>query len=79
MIKSIIDNLTDIAIENAENIDIKNIGITGGASYNIPITEMVEKQVKKAGLRLTVHRCVPNGDSGIAMGQNVIAGRKLSS
>jgi hydrogenase maturation protein HypF len=79
MIKSIIDNLTDIAIENAESTAIKNIGITGGVSYNIPITELVEKQVKKAGLRMAVHNNVPNGDGGIAMGQNVIAGRKLSS
>jgi len=79
MIKSIIDNLTDIAIENAESIAIKNIGITGGVSYNIPITEMVEKQVKKAGLALAVHNNVPNGDGGISIGQNVIAGHRLSS
>jgi len=78
MIKSIIDNLTDIAIENAESIAIKNIGITGGVSYNIPITEMVEKQVKKVGLALAVHSNVPNGDGGISIGQNVIAGHRLS-
>jgi hydrogenase maturation protein HypF len=79
MIKSIIDNLTDIAIENAESIAIKNIGITGGVSYNIPITEMVEKRIKKAGLTLAVHNNVPNGDGGISIGQNVIAGHRLSS
>ena len=79
MIKSIIDNLTDIAIENAESIAIKNIGITGGVSYNIPITEMVEKRIKKAGLTLAFHNNVPNGDGGISIGQNVIAGHRLSS
>jgi hydrogenase maturation protein HypF len=78
MVKTIVDKLTDIAIEHAELNNIKTIGLTGGVSYNIPITEMVEKQVKKAGLSLVVHNRVPNGDGGIAMGQNIIVGHKLS-
>ncbi len=77
--KTIVDKLTDIAIEHAERNNIKHIGITGGVSYNVPITEMVEKRVNKAGLKLAVHNRVPNGDGGIAIGQNVIAGHKLSS
>jgi len=77
-VKTIIGNLSNIAIENAENNGFKTIGITGGVSYNIPITEMVEKQVKKAGLSLLVHNRVPNGDGGIAIGQNAITGYKLS-
>ena len=79
MVKTIIDKLTDIAIEHAEINNIKTIGTTGGVSYNIPITEMVEKQVEKAGLSLIVHNRVPNGDGGIAVGQNAIVGHKLSS
>ena len=78
MVKTIVDKLTDIAIEHAELNNIKTIGLTGGVSYNIPITEMVEKQVEKAGLSLVVHNQVPNGDGGIATGQNVIVGHKLS-
>ena len=79
MVKTIVDRLSDIAIENAEENNIKTIGITGGVSYNIPITEMVEKQVKKAGLKFIVHRNIPNGDGGISIGQNAIVGYKLSS
>ena len=79
MVKTIVDRLSDIAIENAENKSIQTIGITGGVSYNVPITEMVEKQVKKAGLKLIVHRNIPNGDGGISVGQNAIVGYKLSS
>ena len=79
MVKTIIDTLTDIAVNHAESEGIKSIGITGGVSYNIPITEMVEKRVKKVGLKLVVHNNVPNGDGGIAVGQNAIAGHKLSS
>ncbi len=77
-VNSIIDKLTEIAIENAENEDIKNIGITGGISYNVPITEMVEKKVKQSGLNFIVHNRIPNGDGGIAIGQNVIIGHKIS-
>jgi len=79
MVKTIVDELTGIAIQHAESGSIKNIGITGGVSYNIPITEMVEKRVKEAGLTLAVHNNVPNGDGGISIGQNVIAGHRLSS
>ncbi|UCF12011.1 MAG: carbamoyltransferase HypF [Thermoplasmatales archaeon] len=78
-VKTIVNKLTDIAIEHAERNNIKHIGMTGGVSYNIPITEMVEKRVNEAGLKLAVHNRVPNGDGGIAIGQNVIAGHKLSS
>ncbi len=78
-VKTILDDLTDTAIHNTNNLDIKNIGLTGGVSYNIPIVEMIEKQVKKAGLKLTVHNRVPNGDGGISIGQNAIVGHKLNS
>jgi hydrogenase maturation protein HypF len=77
MVKTVIDKLADIAIELANANKIKTIGLTGGVSYNIPITEMVEKQVKKSDLKLIVHNRVPNGDGGIAIGQNVIVGHKL--
>jgi hydrogenase maturation protein HypF len=77
-VKTIIDEMTCIAIESAEKNDIKNIGITGGVSYNIPITEMVEKQVKKYNLNFCVHDRIPNGDGGISVGQNVIIGKRVS-
>jgi len=77
IVKEIVDRLVEIAVENAEASRIKTIGLTGGVSYNIPITEMVEKQVKKAGLSLVVHNRVPNGDGGISIGQNVIVGNKF--
>jgi hydrogenase maturation protein HypF len=75
-IKSIIDQLSTIAIDYAKINDIKNIGLSGGVTYNTPINEMIEKQVKKAGLKLVVHNKVPNGDGGIAIGQNAIIGNK---
>lgn len=76
-VKSIVDKLTQLAVENAENQGIKNIGITGGVSYNIPIVEMVEKKLKQTNLNFVVHNRVPNGDGGVAIGQNAIIGNKI--
>ena len=78
LVKTLMDALTDLAVEHAERSGIGTIGLTGGCSYNIPITEMVQRRVMKAGLRLLVHRNVPNGDGGIAVGQNAIAGTRCS-
>ncbi len=75
-VKVIMEKLTDIAIDNAG--DTKKIGITGGVSYNIPIIEMVEKKLRKEGFEFITHNTIPNGDGGIAIGQNVIVGELLS-
>jgi len=71
--KVIMEKLTEIAINNDK--DIKKIGITGGVSYNLPIIDMVEKRLKKEGFELITHNNIPNGDGGIAIGQNAIVGR----
>jgi hydrogenase maturation protein HypF len=76
-VKAITDELTDIAVQHAKNNNIKNIGLSGGVSYNIPITEMIAERVKKSDLKLAVHNYVPNGDGGIAIGQNAIAGNMI--
>jgi hydrogenase maturation protein HypF len=73
----LIQGMCQIAIDTAENEQIKHIGLTGGVSYNIPITEMVAKQVKDAGYNLLVHQRIPNGDGGIAVGQNVLGAHLL--
>jgi len=78
-VKTMVDALTDIAIQHAEAEQVKTIGLSGGVSYNIPLTEMVEQKVLQAGLQLIVHNSVPNGDGGIAVGQNAIAGHQLKN
>jgi hydrogenase maturation protein HypF len=79
MVKSIVDSLASLAIDSANKEGINNIGLTGGVSYNIPITNMVASIVKKSGLKLTVHNRIPNGDGGISVGQNAIIGHKLNN
>ncbi len=78
-VKAIVGALSQLAISEAKTQGIKTVGLTGGVSYNIPITEMVEQEVTKAGLRLVVHNKVPNGDGGISVGQNAIIGHQLSA
>jgi hydrogenase maturation protein HypF len=79
IVNAIVRSLCDIAIKNAFDNNIKTIGLTGGVSYNVPITEIVDRLVKKEGLKLIVHKNIPNGDGGISIGQNAIVGHKLSS
>jgi hydrogenase maturation protein HypF len=74
VVKTITNELVDIAIEYAEKEELSTIGITGGVSYNIPIMDMVSRKVKTAGKHLIVPNRLPNGDGCISVGQNVIAG-----
>lgn len=76
-VKAITDELTDIAVDYAKENGVKHIGLSGGVSYNIPITEIFVDKVKKSGLGYAVHNNVANGDGGIAIGQNVIIGNKI--
>lgn len=78
LVKSVIDGLFEIIIQNAEYSDIKKIGLTGGVSYNIPIVKMIEENIEKANLKLFLHNRIPNGDGGISVGQNVIIGNILN-
>ncbi len=76
-VSTIMNTLTDLAIEAASSKQVSSIGLTGGVSYNIPIVEMVHKRVTDHGFDFLVHHCIPNGDGGIAIGQNIIAAHQL--
>ena len=76
-VKRVTDELTNLAIDYSRDKGVKYIGLSGGVSYNIPLTEIVAEKVNKSGFKLVVHNNVPNGDGGIAIGQNSIIGNKL--
>ena len=78
LVKTLVDTMVDTACSTAQNQGVDIIGITGGVSYNLPIVNMVDKRVQHHGLTLLVHDKVPNGDGGIAVGQNIVAGVQLS-
>ena len=75
-VNSVLETMVDAAAEYAVSGGIETIGLTGGVSYNIPIMRMVENAVRSSGLRFAVHGRIPNGDGGVSVGQNIIAGVK---
>lgn len=76
-VSTLLKALVEIGVESAEKNQIPFVGITGGVSYNIPIVELVENFLKATNLKFVTHNKVPNGDGGIAIGQNAIAGYKI--
>ncbi|RLF60020.1 MAG: carbamoyltransferase HypF [Thermoplasmata archaeon] len=76
-VKTLIKGMSHIAIKAAEKHQVQHIGLTGGVSYNIPITEMIFEEIKKTGFSFLVHNRIPNGDGGISIGQNVIGSHLL--
>ena len=79
VVKTLMDAMIDVACDAADTKNISTIGLTGGVSYNIPICDMVQQRVNNRGLSLLVHNTIPNGDGCVAVGQNAIAGVKLSA
>ena len=77
IVDSIVSEMVDVACDDAQSRGIDTIGITGGVSYNGPITRMFEDAVVSRGLRPILHSRVPNGDGGISVGQAVIASNTL--
>jgi len=73
-VRTLIYNMVDVGVSVAQSEGINEIGLSGGVSYNLPITDMVKERVEGAGLTLLTHNDIPNGDGGISAGQNVIAG-----
>jgi len=73
----LLKKLTEIALEKADEKNIRYIGITGGVSYNTTITRVVEGFVNRAGKKLLTHNNIPNGDGGISVGQNAVVGHGL--
>ena len=68
--------LSQLAVEQANQLQVKNVGFSGGVAYNDYITDKIRKNVKKEGLRFLVHKKIPPGDGGTSFGQAIVAGYK---
>lgn len=77
-IYALLDAMVNIAAEKGESTGIKTIGLTGGVSYNGPISSMVKDLVESKGFRFICHNRVPNGDGGISTGQCAVALQNLA-
>jgi hydrogenase maturation protein HypF len=65
--------LAQIAVEKADELDVEEVGFSGGVAYNEHITQTMRKIIEENGLKFLVHRLVPPGDGGISFGQSVAA------
>ncbi len=66
--------LAELAIQSANDKDVRNVGFSGGAACNQILAQTIREIVEKAGLRFFVHESVPAGDGGVSFGQAVVAG-----
>ncbi|MGM0510914.1 MAG: carbamoyltransferase HypF, partial [Thermoplasmatota archaeon] len=71
-VSQVSEEIARSAITAAEDEGTKNIGISGGVSYNRPIVETVRSTLRENGYDLYVHEKIPNGDMGIPLGQAYI-------
>ncbi|HID25171.1 MAG TPA: carbamoyltransferase HypF [Thermoplasmata archaeon] len=69
--------LVDLAVEYAEQEDIRCIGFSGGCAYNAHILTRIRSIVEKAGFEFLQHEKVPPGDGGVSFGQALIAANML--
>jgi len=76
-VKTLVTGLADHACEYADSKGLKQVGLTGGVSFNGPISAWVKEIVEKNGLEFVGHERISNGDGGISTGQNAIAGSLL--
>jgi hydrogenase maturation protein HypF len=67
-------SLAEVAVHEADRLDVKNVGFTGGVAYNNHISSLIRKIVTSRGLRFYEHRVIPPGDGGLSFGQAISAG-----
>ncbi|MFB0504390.1 MAG: carbamoyltransferase HypF [Candidatus Bathyarchaeia archaeon] len=67
--------LAMLAVEEAERLDVKAVGFSGGVACNEHIATAIRKIVTQNGLAFYVHCDVPPGDGGTSFGQAATAAR----
>jgi len=76
-VDAVITKMVETAADYASKHGIRKIGLTGGVSYSIPISQIFVKHVTEMGFKPVLHDRVPNGDGGISVGQTAIALKRL--
>jgi len=66
-------SLAELAVNEAERLDVKAIGFSGGVAYNEHITKTIRQRVEEDGIKFITHRLIPVGDAGTSTGQTIVA------
>jgi len=66
-------SLAELAVSQAERLNVKAIGFSGGVAYNEHITKTVRQRVEKNGIKFVTQRLIPPGDAGTSTGQTIAA------
>lgn len=69
--------LATAAITIAKREGIKRIGFSGGVAYNQILNRTIQDKVQKSGINFLMHKNVPPGDAGTAVGQALITRSKI--
>ncbi len=65
--------LAQLAVKEAERLNVKYVGFSGGVAYNQHITSTIRKVVESEGFKFLVHKKIPPGDGGTSFGQAIVA------
>jgi len=69
--------LADLAAAIAQRAALEQIVLSGGCFQNGVLAQRVRQKLRDAGFQVFVHRDVPPGDGGIALGQILVARSQL--
>ncbi|OEF95784.1 carbamoyltransferase HypF [Desulfuribacillus alkaliarsenatis] len=69
--------MVDLIIDITKNYSLKQVVLSGGTWHNELLLTEVVNAVNEAGLKIYFHEQVPTNDSGIALGQAMIAAAKI--
>jgi hydrogenase maturation protein HypF len=71
--------LAAVAVQVAGKARLDRVCLTGGCMVNRLLLSGLSARLRRAGLTVFVHRQVPPGDGGLALGQAVAAGKRIAN
>lgn len=69
--------MRDLCLRLADQYGLREVALSGGVFQNVSLLERALPLLRDAGLTVYTHQIVPPNDGGLALGQAVIAARKL--
>ncbi len=71
------DMIAEACVRVRDKSGIETVALSGGVFQNVLLLDLTEQRLQRNGFRVLTHSLVPANDGGIALGQAVIAARRL--